>query len=143
VSDALYDTDILVWSERQGELLRRIAAGERVNDSDLDWPNIAEEIESVGRSELVAVKSLLRQALVHMLKAEAWPQSLAAPGWRAEARLFQAQARDQFAPSMRQRIDVRQLYADTLKAVPDTIDGQPPLPVAQTCPVTLDELLTP
>jgi hypothetical protein len=44
----LYHTDILEWSERQGALLRRIAAGERVNDTDLDWPNIAEEIESVG-----------------------------------------------------------------------------------------------
>jgi uncharacterized protein DUF29 len=89
-----------------------------VNDADLDWPNIAEETESVGRSELAAVKSLLRQALVHELKARAWPQSLAAPGRRAEARLFQAQARDHFAPSMWQRIDVRELYADALKALP-------------------------
>jgi hypothetical protein len=27
MSDALYDTDILVWSERQGELLHRLARG--------------------------------------------------------------------------------------------------------------------
>jgi hypothetical protein len=33
---SLYDEDILAWSERQGALLRRIAAGERVNDADLD-----------------------------------------------------------------------------------------------------------
>ena len=69
----LYDTDILEWSERQGALLRRIAAGERVNDADVDWPNIVEEIESVGNEQLHAVESLLVQALVHMLKAEAWP----------------------------------------------------------------------
>ena len=42
--------DILLWSERQAELLRRRAAGELVNDAELDWPNIAEEIEDVGRS---------------------------------------------------------------------------------------------
>jgi len=143
MSEALYDTDIVIWSERQGELLRRIASGERVNDADLDWPNIAEEIESVGRSELAAVKSLLRQALMHLLKAKAWPRSLAAPGWRAEARLFQAQARDHFSPSMRQRIDLAGLYEDALKALPDTIDGLPPLSVPQACPVTLDELLAP
>lgn len=27
-----YDTDVLLWSERQGELLRRRAAGELVSD---------------------------------------------------------------------------------------------------------------
>ncbi|MBV8524342.1 MAG: DUF29 family protein [Acetobacteraceae bacterium] len=36
---------------------RQIAAGKRVNEA-LDWPNIAEEIESVARSELDAVQSL-------------------------------------------------------------------------------------
>jgi hypothetical protein len=136
-----YDTDILVWSERQGELLRRLARGERVNDTDLDWPNIAEEIESVGRSQIDAVESLLLQALLHMLKAQAWPLSLAAPGWRADARLYRSQARRRFAPSMRQRIDVPGLYSDAIKALPETMDGQAPLPVPATCPVTLDELL--
>ena len=53
----LYDTDILLWSERQAELLRRHAAGERVKDAWIDWPNIAEEIVDVGRSELRAVAS--------------------------------------------------------------------------------------
>jgi hypothetical protein len=74
-----YDSDILEWSERQAELLRRRAAGDLVNEAELDWPNIAEEIEDVGRSELHAVESLLVQALRHMLKAEAWPQSRDAP----------------------------------------------------------------
>src|SRR3982074_1620114 len=83
-----YETDILAWSERQGALLRRLAAGERVNDADLDWPNIVEEIESVGHDQLHAVESLLVQALVNMLKAEAWPLSRDAPHWRAEARGF-------------------------------------------------------
>ena len=141
MSDALYETDILVWSERQGELLRRIASGERVNDADLDWPNIAEEIESVGRGQLHDVESFLLQALRSRLKAEAWPQSLTAPSWRAEARGFCIEASMRFSPSMRQRIDVAKLYADARKALPDTIDGLPPPPVPQTCPVTLDELL--
>jgi hypothetical protein len=33
-------------------------------------------------------------------------------------------------------------YADALAAIPDTIDGQAPLPVPDVCPVTLDELLS-
>jgi hypothetical protein len=47
-----YDTDILTWSERQAALLRRRAAGELINDADLDWSNIAEEIEDVGKNAL-------------------------------------------------------------------------------------------
>jgi hypothetical protein len=43
---------------------------------------------------------------------------------------------------MAQRIDMAKLYRDALRRMPDTIDGQPPLPVPQVCPVTLDELLS-
>lgn len=100
-----YDTDILTWSEHQAALLHRIARGELVNSAELDWPNIAEEIDSVGRSELRACEGLLRQALLHMLKAEAWPLSQAAPGRQAEAIRFRQEAADAFSPSMRQRID--------------------------------------
>jgi len=135
-----YDTDILMWSERQADLLRRVGAGEVVNDQ-VDWGNLAEEIEDVGRSELRSCKSLLRQALRHMLKAEAWPLSRDAPNWRADAIDFRRQARDAFTPSMRQRIDIAKLYADAIVAMPETMDGQPPLPVPPECPVTLDELL--
>jgi hypothetical protein len=137
-----YDTDILAWSEHQAALLRRRAAGELVNEAALDWANIAEEIESVGREQLQAVESLLMQALVHMLKAEAWPLSREVPHWQAEARLFRSQARRRFASSMRHKLDLAGLYADALAGLPETIDGQPPLPVPTACPVTLDDLLS-
>jgi hypothetical protein len=58
-----YDTDILAWSEHQAAVPRRRAAGELINDAELDWPNIAEEIEDVRRNELRSCRSLLRQAL--------------------------------------------------------------------------------
>ncbi len=70
----LYETDILLWSERQTYLLRRVAVDEPVREKP-DWLNIIEEIADVGRSELRACRSLLRQALRNMLKAEAWPLS--------------------------------------------------------------------
>jgi hypothetical protein len=44
----LYDEDFTLWTEQQAALLRRRAAGELVNDADLDWQNIAEEIEAAG-----------------------------------------------------------------------------------------------
>ncbi len=134
-----YETDILVWSEHQAALLRRLAAGERVNDQ-IDWENVIEEVESVGSEQLHAVLSLLRQALIHTLKAEAWPLSRDAPSWRADAVRFRADAADRYAPSMRQRIDVDRVYRQALRALPETMDGQPPLPVQSAIP-TLDELL--
>jgi uncharacterized protein DUF29 len=136
----LYDDDILLWSERQADLLRRLAAGEPVNERP-DWANIIEEVASVGREQLHAVESLLLQALVHMLKAQGWPEARDVDNWLADARGFRAQARRRFAPSMRQNIDLADLYADALKAVPAKMDGQPPQALPQTCPMTLDELL--
>jgi hypothetical protein len=138
----LYDDDILTWSEHQAELLRRLAAGEPVNEAP-DWLNIIEEVADVGRNSLRACRSQLFQALLHDLKAAAWPQSRDAPHWRSEARVARINAADAYTPSMRQRIDVPSLYAKALHAMPDAIDGQPPLPVSNTCPVTLDEMLAP
>jgi hypothetical protein len=69
----LYDSDILLWSEQQAALLRRLAKGERVN-TEIDWENVIDEVESVGSEQLHAVSSLLLQALIHLLKAQAWPQ---------------------------------------------------------------------
>ncbi len=135
-----YDSDILSWSEHQSALLRRLARGEQVN-AQIDWENVAEEIESVGRDQLHAVHSLLRQALIHMLKADAWPESRDAPVWRADAINFRTQAADRFAPSMRQRINLARIYQQARRAVPATIDGMAPLPLPPGCPFTLDALL--
>jgi Domain of unknown function DUF29 len=136
----LYESDILVWSEQQADLLRRLAHGERVNDQ-LDWEHLIEEVESVGSEQLHAVESLLFQALVHMLKAHGWPLARDVENWRADARGFRAQAANRFAPSMRQRLDLARIYRQALRAVPATMDGQPPQPLPETCPATLDDLL--
>jgi len=137
----LYDSDILTWAEQQAALLRRRAAGELINDAELDWPNIAEEIESVGSEQLHAVRSYLVQALLHMLKAQAWPLTSYVHHWEAEAIGFRQEAADRYTPSMAQRIDMAALYRRALHRMPETIDGQPPLPVPEACPVTLAEML--
>ena len=77
-----YEADILAWSERQGTLLRRLAAGERVNDADLDWPNIAEEIETVGRSERAALSSHIGNVLEHLIKLQISPATDPRAGWK-------------------------------------------------------------
>ena len=137
--DELYDTDVLEWSERQASILRRVAAGEPGEVPD--WANIIEEIESVGRSEFNAMRSLFVQAFLHDLKCQAWPDAPHVPHWRAEARGFRDDAARSYTPSMRQRIDLVRLYREALRRLPDLMDGQPPQPVSQDCPVTLDQML--
>jgi hypothetical protein len=43
-----YDTDFVLWSREQADLLRRIGAGERLNDR-VDWDNVAEEDRILGQ----------------------------------------------------------------------------------------------
>jgi hypothetical protein len=136
----LYDNDILLWSERQADLLRRVVAGEPVNASP-DWPSIVDEIESVGNEQRFAVESNLVQALIHILKSAAWPLSRDVPHWQAEARVFRSNAASRFTPFMRGRIDLARIYRRALRGLPDTIDGQTPLPIPNAYPHTLDELL--
>ena len=139
----LYEEDILLWSEQQANLLRRHAALERANDPAFDWANIIEEIASVGNEQLHAVESLLLRALIHRLKALAWPESHDVPHWQAEERTFLYQAHKRFARSMRQRLDLADIYAAAVRGLPKTSSGRPPLAVPAACPATLDELLAP
>jgi hypothetical protein len=78
----LYRDDIVLWSEQQADVLRRRAANQ------LDWKNLAEEIEGVGWSELRTVESLLVPALRQMLKAEMWQRHSYVPSWLADAADF-------------------------------------------------------
>ena len=94
----LYETDVVEWSERQARLLRGLAARQPSNEVP-DWDNIIEELESVGRSELRSVESLLVQALTHSLKVRAWPYSQNVPHWRAEARAFRRDTRRRLIPT--------------------------------------------
>jgi len=137
---ALYDDDILQWSEHQAGLLRQLASGRPANEAP-DWENIIDEVESVGRGLLAAVRSCLVRAIEHDLKVHCWPETRYVPGWEAEARRFRDEAADVYSRSMRQRLDVEELYRRAVHILPTEIDGAPPLPLPEGCPYTLDDLL--
>ncbi len=63
----LYDDDIVLWSEQQAAAIRRLRETARGLPNELDIENVAEEIESVGRSELAAVESYVELILVHLV----------------------------------------------------------------------------
>lgn len=65
---ALYERDFHEWIVAQTEALRE----ERW--SDLDWENLAEEIESAGRRDKQAVLAHLEILLAHLLKCLVQPE---------------------------------------------------------------------
>ena len=138
--DDLYYEDSLAWAEQQANLLRRLVAGERVN-AELDWPNIIEEVQDVGLSELNAVRSLLSRAMEHLLKAHGWPDGPTAH-WKREIRAFLSDANRQVSPSMRQRLDLPDLYERArLLIAADDLDGRPPRPLPEACPFAVEDLI--
>jgi hypothetical protein len=66
-SAPLYEADFHRWSQEQGRALRE----KRL--SELDWENVAEEIETLGRSEKSEIASRLNVLLVHLLKWQFQP----------------------------------------------------------------------
>lgn len=140
--DTLYDTDILLWSERQAELLRRLARGERVNDK-LDFENLVDEVESVGSSQLQAVESLLDVGLRHLLLAHGSPRPEPVAHWRGEARAALAWAARRVSPSMIGRLDLADLWSLARQAAEEklTAEGGPAHPLPTACPFTVVELL--
>jgi len=114
---SLYDADILLWSERQAEVIRRLGRTRRDISNELDVKNVAEEIESVGRSELAAVESRIRLVFVHLMKLALEPDADAARHWRGEIAAFHYEARRRFSPSMRQPLDLDELWRSAREQV--------------------------
>jgi hypothetical protein len=141
-ASALYERDILVWSEEQAAALRALARRPELSNA-LDWDNLIDEVESVGRSQLATARSLIANILLHVIKAYGDAGSPAMAGWAREVRAWSRELPDRFAPSMAQRIDLDALW---LRAVRDggreLIDYGRSLPpgLPPHCPFTLEEL---
>jgi hypothetical protein len=68
---SLYDQDLVLWTEEQARELR--AAANAGWNAPIDWENVAEEIESLGRSERHALASHVALVIEHLLKLQASP----------------------------------------------------------------------
>jgi hypothetical protein len=77
---ALYDRDFYAWSKQQAELLR---AGE-LQQADIE--HIAEEIESMGKTEKRELISRLTVLLLHLLKWRFQP-AMRAASWEASVKV--------------------------------------------------------
>jgi hypothetical protein len=100
---SLYDRDFVLWTEEQSALLR---SGQGSN-LPLDWQNLAEEIESLGKSDRRALTSHITRILRHLLKLAASPATTPRAGWqesieeaRGEIEILLADS-----PSLRREVD--------------------------------------
>ena len=80
MSDSNYDNDFYAWANEQAALLR---AG-RLGQADIE--HIAQEIESMGRTEKRELVSRLRVLLLHLLKWRFQPSSRGS-SWEATIRV--------------------------------------------------------
>lgn len=100
-----YEEDLYLWSQQQAHALREAAA--RGVNLPIDWENVAEEIESLGRRDRTGIVSRLETVIIHLLKLEHSSQTDPRRGWivtvQRDRRVLGKLLRD--SPSLRARLD--------------------------------------
>jgi hypothetical protein len=116
-SPTLYDQDYASWLEKTIEKLKQ------KNFSVLDLENLIEELESMGRSEKHALKSLLTRLLKHLLKLAYWEseKDYNRREWEGEITNFRIQINNllEDSPSLRAYLETvfDKSYKDARKIV--------------------------
>ena len=81
MSDAktLYDEDFFAWTKHQAKALR--AAARSGTNQPIDWENLAEEVEDLGKSVRREMGSEIRRIIQHLLKLQYSPSADPRRGW--------------------------------------------------------------
>jgi hypothetical protein len=128
--DELYDRDFFRWTQEQAAALRR-AKGSNL---PLDWENLAEEVESLGKSQRAELNSQIRRILRHLFKLGAFAAADPRAGWRATIRDARAEIEEllETSPSLRRELEsvvskqsttAARLAADDLEGHAEAADG--------------------
>jgi hypothetical protein len=132
-----YDTDFYDWTKQQAALLR---SGDL---SGADLQNIAEEIESMGKSEKRELRSRLTILLLHMLKWTHQPEKRV-PSWEATIRVQRPEITEHLDenPSLKHELD--ESITRAYKTARELAAGETGLPRSTfplDCPWTFDEMI--
>lgn len=76
MATSLYETDLYAWSQQQVALLRA------EDFAEVDWPNVIEEIDSLGASQRNELRNRLKILLLHLLKGQ-FQHARRSKSWRA------------------------------------------------------------
>ena len=103
----LYETDYNQWIQETVQKLRNR------NFNDVDWDNLIEEIESMGKNDKRALLSLLTRLLEHLLKLSYWESEKQQSGnhWAAEIVNFRSQIQTRLEDSPSLRPQLEEMYA--------------------------------
>ncbi|MBV8883159.1 MAG: DUF29 domain-containing protein, partial [Chroococcidiopsidaceae cyanobacterium CP_BM_RX_35] len=102
----LYETDFYAWTQEQAMLLRN------QQWSQVDLPNLIEEIESLGKQQRQELRSRLSILIGHLLKWEHQPQRSAGGGSSGAPVQAQHRSRSWLATLRIQRRDTLRLLKD-------------------------------
>jgi len=102
-TNKLYNRDFFLWTQEQTAALRAV----KNSNLPLDWDNLAEEIESLGKSQRTELNSQVRRILRHLFKLEASPADDPRVGWRTTIRDARTEIEDllEASPSLQREID--------------------------------------
>ena len=131
-----YDDDFYSWTREQVALLR---AG-RLDQADV--PNIIEEIESLGRSELSALRSSYRLIAMHLLKLVHQP-SHQSTNWRTTIVRERGNVEDLLLDNPGLRPKRSEALSRAYQAARREAASETALPLAtfpSICPFTLEEI---
>jgi hypothetical protein len=103
----LYDRDFVLWTEEQAALLRR-AKGSNL---PLDWENLAEEIESLGKSDRREIRSQITRILRHLLKLAVSPATEPRVRWQSTIRDARVEIEGVLEDSPSLRHEIAQMVA--------------------------------
>ncbi len=139
-----YQTDFAAWAERQAALLHHAFNQIPFVFDGIDVDNLMEEIEDLGRSDILRVKSLIRQALSRALTICLDAQSQAVPHWKREVITFVLDASEAYAPSYNNGIEMSDVWEKAQReaavALLEYNISPPKLP--DECPVDLPWLMS-
>lgn len=135
----LYDRDFYAWANEQAELLR---AG-RLSEADIE--HIAEEIESMGKSEKRELINRLRVLLLHLLKWQFQPSRRGA-SWQGSIINTRDELDDhlQDNPSLKSQLSAALATAYRRALVDAVTETELKKGISpQSCPWTYDEVMDP
>jgi hypothetical protein len=133
-----YETDFYAWTVEQARLLR---GGEL---SAIDTANIAEEIESLGRSDRRELKSRLIILIVHLLKWEK-QANLRSKSWSATIREQRRKIEELLQESPSLRPFVAEVLGEAYREAAEDAGEETGLATtefAAECPFGLEEVLS-
>ncbi len=129
----LYDVDFALWIEETVNQLKSR------NLENLDWENLIDEVESLGKSQRKAVRSFLLRLLEHLLKRCYGPLPDCYRGWEIEIRNFRRELKEEFkdSPSLKPFIleILTESYQDALEVVRE---DYPDVTFPDVCPFPKD-----